>query len=317
MTTAAKGHSMQTMNAPTERTLPDVTNCVVAATDGSRAGGLAVRWAAREADRSARPLRIVSVRALGRVLSPSPMSALGLAQAYASAMDDVPRQAVSAAVDERANVDAEAHVVDGDPVRVLSELSGEADLLVVGSTGRGGAAGTLFGSVADGVIAAAQGPVTVVRDGPLTTAWDAPVVVATDLSDSAEAAVDWAFTLAEEQDRDLVVLHVLTHDTSFDAVRYPRGESARANWPDNVSLALEASTLAFRHAHPSVRVDHRVVTAPAADDVILVETMDAAHLVVGSRGRRRVLGTLFGSLSRQVSRASECPVTVVPAGGSV
>ena len=54
-------------------------------------------------------------------------------------------------------------VCEGDPAQVLIEESREADMLVVGSRGRGSLAGALLGSVSQGCASHAQCPVTVVR----------------------------------------------------------------------------------------------------------------------------------------------------------
>jgi nucleotide-binding universal stress UspA family protein len=54
-------------------------------------------------------------------------------------------------------------VCEGDPAQVLIEESREADMLVVGSRGRGSLAGALLGSVSQNCASHAQCPVTVVR----------------------------------------------------------------------------------------------------------------------------------------------------------
>jgi hypothetical protein len=41
------------------------------------------------------------------------------------------------------------------------------------------------------------------------------------------------------------------------------------------------------------------------------ESRDAALVVVGSRGRDRILGTVLGSASQTVRRHAHCPITVV------
>ncbi|MFC0359307.1 MULTISPECIES: universal stress protein [Kytococcus] len=60
-----------------------------------------------------------------------------------------------------ADVQVEVTALHGRPVTALTEASAEADLVVVGSRGRGGVAGALLGSVSQGVLAEAHCPVAV------------------------------------------------------------------------------------------------------------------------------------------------------------
>jgi nucleotide-binding universal stress UspA family protein len=55
------------------------------------------------------------------------------------------------------------HVVMGHPARVLLDAAADADLLVVGSRGRGGFAGMLLGSVSQHVVPRSPCPVVVVH----------------------------------------------------------------------------------------------------------------------------------------------------------
>ena len=64
------------------------------------------------------------------------------------------------------DVDVRTHVVRGHPVDVLVSESEGAELVVVGSRGRGGFSGLLMGSVSHGVLHRAQSPVAVVRPHP-------------------------------------------------------------------------------------------------------------------------------------------------------
>ncbi len=61
------------------------------------------------------------------------------------------------------DVDTELRGVLGPPAEVLSELSAQARMLVVGSRGLGGVAGMLLGSVSDRCTRYARCPVLVVR----------------------------------------------------------------------------------------------------------------------------------------------------------
>jgi nucleotide-binding universal stress UspA family protein len=61
-------------------------------------------------------------------------------------------------------VDAEVHAVHGAPAKVLIEAAETADLLVVGTRGRGGFKRLLLGSVAEQCLRHASCSVLVVRD---------------------------------------------------------------------------------------------------------------------------------------------------------
>jgi nucleotide-binding universal stress UspA family protein len=63
------------------------------------------------------------------------------------------------------DVPIETRVVHGFPTRVLPRMAADADLLVVGSHGRGALAGALLGSVSHGSAHNAPCPVVVVRGG--------------------------------------------------------------------------------------------------------------------------------------------------------
>lgn len=60
-------------------------------------------------------------------------------------------------------VAVDIQIVHGPSSQVLAQWSGEADLLVMGSRGRGGFAGKLLGSVSHTVLQAARWPVVVVK----------------------------------------------------------------------------------------------------------------------------------------------------------
>ena len=73
------------------------------------------------------------------------------------------RDAVAHALDPADAEQVSQQVVMGHPATVLLDASAEADLLVVGSRGRGGFTGMLLGSTSQHVIARAACPVVVVR----------------------------------------------------------------------------------------------------------------------------------------------------------
>lgn len=279
---------------------------VVAGVDGSPESLGAVRWAAREADRRAVPLRLVAAI---EWIVPRRIGATALEPAYIrDSMTEVAQErldvAKAAAIGTVGGIDVRTEVLGGPAVAVLHEESTTAGLLVVGNRGVGGFAGLLAGSVSMAVAASAGCPVVVVR-GDATA--DGPVVVGIDGSPVSEAAVSFAFAEASARRVPLVAVHVWT-DAVLDPFAGPL-----VDW-DAVE-AEEAELLAQRLAgwsekYPDVTVTRRVVREnPAAVLVGLSST--AQLLVVGGHGRGVVRGLLLGSVSQALLRHGACPVAVV------
>ena len=137
---------------------------VLVGVDGSRGSRKALTWAAAEAaDHGA---ELIVLQAWERSLLPP----VGSGSVPTS---DAPDESAGAAEElvkiikeelgDQPPVVAQPRVKHGRPAEVLIEESKGADLLVVGTRGRGGFAGLLLGSVSQHVAAYAQCPVVVVR----------------------------------------------------------------------------------------------------------------------------------------------------------
>src|SRR5215831_8923639 len=97
-------------------------------------------------------------------------------------------------------------------IRTLIEQRG-IDVIVLGTHGRGLIGTLLLGSVAEQVLRHAPCPVLTVGPDVLTSLLDheryAHVLFATDFSDGSMHAVPYALSLAEENDAELTLMHVL------------------------------------------------------------------------------------------------------------
>ncbi|MFE1755637.1 universal stress protein [Streptomyces anandii] len=132
---------------------------VVAAVDGSVEGLAAAEWAAHEAVRRERALRLV------HAWDWHPRQETG-ATANAAQRHQAGRVLRRAARRVRAvcpELTPYEDQVEGPPAEALLKAAAEAELLVLGSHGTGGTTGSLLGSVALGVVARSAHPVVLVR----------------------------------------------------------------------------------------------------------------------------------------------------------
>lgn len=154
---------------------------IVVGIDDSPSSEHALRWAVEEARIRGTTLRVLS--AWEFPFAPTPDTDTdtdtdaGAGAASGGHADDLVPRAPSleqTALDELAaavtNAGGDPHsaavsmrVVHGSPVRVLLDAAKDADLLVVGSRGRGGFSGLLLGSVSRECARRATCPVVVVR----------------------------------------------------------------------------------------------------------------------------------------------------------
>ncbi|UVO13056.1 universal stress protein [Mycobacterium sp. SVM_VP21] len=140
---------------------------IVVGVDGSSASRAAVRWGAQEADRRALPLTLV--HAASTQLSPL------MARRIVFGQHELPHRRVQRIVDDAVDVASDsgrgavpaqlkAKVVFTDPVDVLADLSRQADLVVVGSSGRRRLRHLLSGSVGAALTPRCQCPLAVIQD---------------------------------------------------------------------------------------------------------------------------------------------------------
>jgi nucleotide-binding universal stress UspA family protein len=137
---------------------------IVVGVDGSASSQQALRWAARQARLTGEELHAVSVWDY-------PTGALVLEDIdWFGITGKTLEDAVAAGLDPDEADRVQRSVLRGYPARVLLDAAGDADLLVVGSRGRGGMVGMLLGSVSQHVVTHARCPVVVVRAEPSTLA---------------------------------------------------------------------------------------------------------------------------------------------------
>jgi nucleotide-binding universal stress UspA family protein len=145
--------------------LVDVDGGVVVGDDGSECASLAVRWAAEEARLRTCVLHVVRAWSISSAPRPATWK-VGYApslEEYEEAVVAELRRDVMDNIGEVDDIQIEYHPVHAPSAQALLSASTSADLVVVGSRGRGGFAGLVLGSVSEQVVRHAGCPVVVIR----------------------------------------------------------------------------------------------------------------------------------------------------------
>ena len=281
--------------------------------DGSENAEAAVRYAADIAARRGTSLTVVTA-----YRTPIPVYANPAAlQAWKE--DKAHQQVAESLLEKAAGLLAEHSgkvkcvTVDGDSVGALAEISAKAQLIVVGSRGRGGFLGLLRGSVATSLPAHATCPTVVVPSTPLPSR-SAPVLVGADLSSHSRVAALQAAQVAKDRGSPLFVVMALPRfDRGGTWYPEPLDEADRRTERRRQELQeiLEAEIRWLAKQVPGIKASGEVrIGEPAR---VLRDAAESAQLtVVGSRGRGAVASTLLGSTSREVLHEADGPVMVVP-----
>jgi nucleotide-binding universal stress UspA family protein len=136
---------------------------IVVGIDGSAEAAAALRWALEEAVLRSAVLEVVHAWVFPTIGELPGGAVSGLITELERAAGELLDRVVGAVVGDDTRVKVERRVLEGSAGKALVEAAAGADLLVVGSRGRGGFAGLLLGSVAQQCVHHAPCPVVVVH----------------------------------------------------------------------------------------------------------------------------------------------------------
>jgi nucleotide-binding universal stress UspA family protein len=208
--------------------------------------------------------------------------------------------------------------------RVVAELLDRArgwpaDILVMGTHGRGGFERWVLGSVTEKVLRKSPCPVLTVPPPaaggllPVLPVLFRRIVCPVDFSGASHAALGYALKLAEESSAEIAVVHVLewlieeepgARIAGFDVPEFRRylEKDARER------LAALVPADARNWCRPTESV---VGGRPWREILRIAEEKSADLVVMGVRGRNPVDLAVFGSTTHHVVRGAKCPVLVV------
>jgi nucleotide-binding universal stress UspA family protein len=211
---------------------------------------------------------------------------------------------------EEAGVKAAGEVRIGD---VYDEIKGvieaeKPDLLVMGTHGRRGVERWFMGSTTEKMLRHSPVPlVTIAATGEKMTT--APrfrrILVTTDFSDGTADALAHAFSVAQENDSHITLMHVV-HDVAADVSGKYRDSLIKGVHKQLQDLIPpEAGNWCDVDTRVETGVPYRIVLRTLEDEKIDL-------LVMNIHGKGMLDRALLGSTAERVVRAASCPVMLIP-----
>jgi len=215
-------------------------------------------------------------------------------------------------------VPIETKLLGGEPWRAIVAEAEDlpADLLVIGTHGRGGFERLLLGSVTEKVMRRAPCPVLTmgrVTAQPRTSPLFHKVLCATDLTQASKRTLDVALSLAAENDAQITLLHAIESLPDGPPTglyrALPEIGALRSEIVAQATGQLENAVpeAARSYCQVSERVEIGTawgVTLRVADEI------EADLIVMGAHAGSAMGRMLFGSTTNQVIRRATCPVLV-------
>ena len=205
---------------------------------------------------------------------------------------------------------------EGDPAAcILKSAASGADLIVMGTHGRGGFERLVLGSVAEKVLRKANCPVMTVPPQAIATS-KLPfrhVLCPVDFSESSLAARQLAFSLTHVADTRLTILHVFEWTSDEASARLVLKESEfHRQWGAETRQRLE--DLIPEDVRNGCEPDTRLEYGKVYEQILgLAATGHVDLIVMGVHGRNPLDVKLFGSTTNQVVRRATCPVLALRA----
>jgi nucleotide-binding universal stress UspA family protein len=183
----------------------------------------------------------------------------------------------------------------------------DIDLLVVGTHGRGKVQKLLIGSVAEEIFRKADCAVLTVGPAVKNTSVKEVelnhILFATDFGPGAEKAAAYAFSLAQEHNATLTLLHVI--------------ESAAAYTEESVARQREINVVRMKQLMPAgtenwCKPDFRATFGAAVEEILIAARESKADLIVmGAKARKSLAGHAPLTIAYNVVTKATCPVLTV------
>jgi nucleotide-binding universal stress UspA family protein len=138
------------------------------------------------------------------------------------------------------------------------------------------------------------------------------ILVATDFSETAKLALDYAIAIAKPLDAEIVLMHAW----EIPVYAFPDGAMIPGGLFDGLEAASDEAlkTQLKQHEKVGVKMRGALRMGPAWREIRAVAEQEHADLIViGTHGRRGVARFVLGSVAERVVRTAPCPVLTVGA----
>ena len=137
------------------------------------------------------------------------------------------------------------------------------------------------------------------------------ILCAVDLSEHSPAVADYAKTLAQSLNAQVICLYVAPSLSQYVGFHVP--PSSIENFVGEIVSGADATMNAFlAEQFPGVKVEGKVVTGYAAEEVLnLADEQGVDMIIMGTHGRRGIDRILFGSVAEKVVKSAKCPVLTI------
>lgn len=138
------------------------------------------------------------------------------------------------------------------------------------------------------------------------------ILVATDFSEYAEVACDYALTLAVTFDASITVLHVINEPVDLRGFYVPHISFEQLEKEIESGAASMLEKFCSDNLKEFKNYRTMTVTGVPYEEIIRVASeLEASLIVIGTHGRTGLDHLIFGSTAERVVRNAPCPVMTI------
>lgn len=138
------------------------------------------------------------------------------------------------------------------------------------------------------------------------------ILFATDFSENSEHAFDYAYSLAQKFNSQLIILHVINEPVDLRGFYVPH--ISFENLEKEIEEGAEKMMEKFCHTRIGDNFPYktRITTGIPYEEILkYADDENVSLIVLGTQGRSGIDHLLFGSTAERVVRKARCPVMTV------